>query len=405
MGSHSTLIVVIAATVASMLLSACETDKIPFLSRMTQSAPSGQSADGQGGSSTTPIDQTPSRKITSVGTMASVMMDKKCHDIVQPYKLSDNMAVMAVFGIEQLKDSVTGDLGRMLGGAGPAQGQQNVIPAKMKLAAKQLNWLPMRVEKMYGERLHAQETGILARTNALGKKLYPIADAMLQRILSNVGQPYDYQFQLFILKSNNNNAIARPGGYLYVEKGLLDDPAKRPRAYFALAHEIAHVLQRHETQGLQSMLIDSISLKSDLMNLLSNSNGNFNPVLAHLKTGKNLFRRYHIDQELQADSCGTKLLARTFTDQGELAEAIHAFLKELPKPAASAPAPAPTSDVERLAASVHDIVDTPIARHPDSLERYNNLNIIYQEISKEMRPARTSPGGRERKTPAPPSPR
>ena len=370
------------ATVATVALTACETDKIPFFSKTGDSAPSTEksaekpAAKGQAAAS----DIRP-KEITTVAPMASVVMDKHCHEIVQPYKLSDNLASLGMFGAKQLVTNAGGELARAFGTSAAAPTQ--TIPASVKLAAKQLNWLPMRAEKLYGDRLHAQETNILARTSALGKKYYPLADAMLQEILSKVGHPHDYQFQLFILKNDTLNAVARPGGYVYMDQGLVDNPVQRQRAYFALAHEIAHVLQRHETQGLQSMIIDSITLKGELTKIISGVNGNPAMILEHVKTGKNLFIRHHIDQELQADSCGAKLLSRVFPDQRELAGVIHGFLKDLPKTAPGKPAPAPASDVERLSATVYEIVKTPIARHPDSPERYSNLNMIFAEISKE----------------------
>lgn len=75
------------------------------------------------------------------------------------------------------------------------------IPSSLKLAAKQLNWLPMTAEVMYGERSHKEETNILARDHKLGKKYYPIADKMLGEILSK-DQKHEYGFKLFILKND-----------------------------------------------------------------------------------------------------------------------------------------------------------------------------------------------------------
>lgn len=69
--------------------------------------------------------------------------------------------------------------------------------------------------------------------------------------------------------------------------------ARHPKAYFALAHEVAHVLQRHETKDLQSMVIDSISAKKDLMNVISTAGSNSAGVIEHVKVGKNLFSRHH----------------------------------------------------------------------------------------------------------------
>jgi hypothetical protein len=128
------------------------------------------------------------------------------------------------------------------------------------------------------------------------------------------------------------------------------------------------------------MVIDSISSKKDLINVVSNARGNPSIIMEHVKVGKNLFTRHHIDQELQSDVCAVKLLDRTFMDDQKLTNFIQVFLRDLPAPEPEKRASAPMTDVERLAASVHEIVHTPIQRHPTSTERAGNLNAIYSEV-------------------------
>lgn len=330
------------------------------------------------------------KEITDLAPRASVVLDKNCPEIVLPFKLTDNFASVTVFtlkrGIQSGMEMVGGGLMSLMQGQSPrfvgldAMGKD--IPAAAKLAAKQLNWLPMSAELLYGERLHQEETNVLERNHKLGKKYYPVVDKMLQEVLSKVDERHDYQFQIFILKNSGGNAVARPGGFLYIDQGLIDKSAKHPKAYFALAHEVAHVLQRHETKELQSMVIDSVSETKDLLKIMSGVRNNPEVILAHVKLGKDLFTRHHIDQELQADSCAVKLLSRVFPDGEGLTDSIKAFLKDLPPLELDNPAPRPQSDIERVGASVHDVVNTPIKRHPNSQERAQNLNAIYVEIKK-----------------------
>lgn len=240
----------------------------------------------------------------------------------------------------------------------------------------------MSAELLYGEQLHQEETNILEKGYKLGKKYYPVADKMLQEILSKVDQQHEYEFKLFILKNAGGNAVARPGGFLYIDHGLIENPAKHPKAYFSLANEEAHVLQRHETKELQSMVIDSVSDTKELLKIMSRGRNNPNVILAHVKLEKDLFTRHHIDQEMQADSCSVKLLSRVFPDGQGLTNSIKAFLKDLTTAELDKPAPPPQSDLERVAASVHDVVNTPVKRHPNSQERMQNLNAIYAEIQR-----------------------
>lgn len=331
------------------------------------------------------------KEIKKFSKVASVMLEKNCPQIVQPYRLTDNLATLGSVGM----DNELGKLGQRIaaafGGPSPSRSAPDSSITNVKRAAMQVNWLPMDAEKLYGERQHLLfEDDILRRESTQGKKLYPIADRMLADVLSGIKEPYDYQFQLFILKNPTSNALALPGGYIHIDQGLLVNPELHPKAYFAIGHEIAHVLQRHETIELQSRVVDSFTFKDDLIKTIVSVKGNPRIVLERVKVQKNLFTRHHMDQELQADSCATRMLSGIFPDQ-QVAKSLDAFLKDLPPDTATKSASASASksttasksDVERLADTTHDIVETPIARHPNSTERRQNLRAISSELAKE----------------------
>lgn len=323
------------------------------------------------------------KEIKEFSKHASVMLEKNCPQVVQPYRLTDNFATLGVVGLKQELGNMGNRLVEAFSGSSAPKSAPDKSLASVKLAAKQLNWLPMSAEKLYGERQHnLSADDILRRESTQGKKFYPIADRMLAEVLSGVKDAHDYQFQLFILKNSTTNALALPGGYLHLDQGLLADPAQHPKAYFAIAHEVGHVLQRHETIELQSRIVDSFTVKDDLMKAIGSVKSNPQVILDHVKVSKNLFTRHHMDQELQADSCATRILTQVLPDP-QLAKSIDAFLKNLPPEKPKKPAPAPKSDAERLAESVNDVVDTPIARHPNPAERQQNLRAISSELAKE----------------------
>lgn len=320
------------------------------------------------------------KQITTLSPRASVVLDKNCPDLVQPYRLTDNFASVAMFSMKEGFKDLPGKLGNLLGKA-PAPATGDKLSASTKLAAKQLNWMPMTAEELYAERQHNAHTDILSRDSKLGRKYYPIADKMLREILASIDEPYDYRFKLFILKTSNRNAIALPGGYLYIDQGLVDSPKHLPKAYFALAHEVAHVLQRHETKEMQSMVVDSFTVKKELIETLEAAKNNPTLVVDRVKLEKGQFTKHHVDQELQADSCAVRMLSQVYPDRQELAVSINAFEVDLPKMEPSSPTKAPQNDAEALAESVHDIVNSPVMRHPNTRERTANLQAIYREVT------------------------
>jgi Zn-dependent protease with chaperone function len=307
------------------------------------------------------------KEIKGGGRKASVVLDQHCPQIVQPYTLSDNTASVVNYAIQQVRNFFA------------KPGELDLL-ASVKIAAKQLNWLPMRAEVLYGEKMHAEETDILERDSKPGRQYYPVADKMMAEVLEAVGEPHDYDFKLFILKKNTRNAVARPGGYIYLDQGLVDNPAQRSKAYFALAHEVSHVLERHETKELQSMIIDSIQTRSEIGRILSGVRGDPTVILSYLKMQKDLFTKHHVDQELQSDSCAARVLSRVFPEPKQLAASLAAFLKDLPNATAETIKPPPQTYVEKLAATATGIVNDPISRHPTTQQREDNLRQIHHDI-------------------------
>jgi len=320
------------------------------------------------------------KEITSLPPRASVVLDKHCAELVQPYRLTDNFASVAMFSFKEEVKDMSGHIGKLLGSTS-APSTSDKLSASTKLAAKQLNWMPMTAEVLYAERQHNARQDILSRDSKLGRKYYPTADKMLREILASIDEPYDYNFKLFILKTDNRNALALPGGYLYIDQGLVDNPASLPKGYFALAHEISHVLQRHETKEMQSLVVDSFTVKTQLIDTMKAAKGNPSVVVDRIKLEKGQFTKHHVDQELQADSCAVKMLSRVYPDRKNLAASIDAFVKDLPKTEPATPAPAKGNDMQALADSVHDIVNSPVMRHPNTQERKENLQAIYREVS------------------------
>ncbi|MCY1268452.1 Beta-barrel assembly-enhancing protease [compost metagenome] len=320
------------------------------------------------------------KEITHLSPRASVVLDKNCPDLVQPYRLSDNVASMTMFSVKEGLKGVSSQLTSMLGGAKPtAATTGDKLSDSTKQAAKQLNWLPMSAEELYAERQHAKRTDLLSRTSKLGRKYYPTADKMLSDILASIREPYDYRFKLFIVKTDGRNALALPGGYLYLDQGLLDTPEHQAKGYFALAHEIGHVLQRHETKEMQSLVVDSFTVKEELVDTMQSAKGNPAAVVDRIRLEKGQFTQHHVDQELQADSCAVKMLGRVYPDSQALARSIDAFVRDLPQvqPLGGATA----SGASALPENVYDIVNSPMMRHPNTRERTDNLQAIYREVT------------------------
>ena len=83
------------------------------------------------------------------------------------------------------------------------------------------------------------------------------APALVQR-LSKLAQPIleerarkEITFSFWVINSTEINAFSHVGGYIYVNKGLLDFIKSDAELQFILAHEIAHVDLKHVTKARQ----------------------------------------------------------------------------------------------------------------------------------------------------------
>lgn len=315
--------------------------------------------------------------------LSSQAVDLHCQHVVDPFELNANVAALGGLTAAGAADG----LSKILGGRGTAKSEGHKLARSVRERAMLLNWMPMSLEQHYGRLMHedALAAGMLVdRNSSVGKRLYPKGDALLALVLSGVSEAHPYTFELHIRGDNGDNAMALPGGIVYIDAGLLrePDPAK---ARFALAHEISHVLRRHETRIAQSRVIDTISLTgatSDLVAALRDPMAISAGVLKTAAAGHKSFRQHYGDQELQADSCAVRVLSAALPI-AEVDAALQSFIAILPAdvPAAAA-LPSSSRGASRGSGALDDLVvevSRPVDRHPTSRERVDNLKTVRAE--------------------------
>lgn len=91
----------------------------------------------------------------------------------------------------------------------------------------------------------------------------PVVNEFVNRIGQNIVLHSDAKipFKIKVLDSEEVNAFALPGGFLYVNRGLLEAAENEAEVAGVLAHEIAHVAARHGIeQASKGQLINYASL-------------------------------------------------------------------------------------------------------------------------------------------------
>jgi beta-barrel assembly-enhancing protease len=148
-----------------------------------------------------------------------------------------------------------------------------------------------------------------------------------------------------VLKSDDVNAFAAPGGFIFVTVGALKQMENEDELAGVLSHEIAHINLRHpeeqanrsaSQQGLMSLL-GVVSTGLDIfgratgnrtatdLSKLSKGLGN----MADEFTKEFMVKGYGRDNELAADALGVRILCREGVKYNP--HALKAFISRLPK--------------------------------------------------------------------------
>ncbi len=164
-----------------------------------------------------------------------------------------------------------------------------------------------------------QDVQVGQQSAAAAEQQLPILrDAVVQNYVNRIGQNLarnaggpNFQYQFRVVNSADINAFALPGGFIYVNRGVLDNARNEGEVAGVLAHEISHVALRHGTHQASKAYAAQAGL-SILGGLLGGhvGEGAANIINAVGGFGLNVvFLKYSRDLETQADVRGAQILA------------------------------------------------------------------------------------------------
>jgi hypothetical protein len=135
-------------------------------------------------------------------------------------------------------------------------------------------------------------------------------DRIGQRLAANAGGPqFHYQFK--VVNASDINAFALPGGYIYVNRGVLEQARNEGEVAGVLAHEISHVALRHGTHQASKAYLAQAGI-GILGGILGGKVGQGTAQVINAVGGiglNALFLKYSRDLETQADVRGSQILA------------------------------------------------------------------------------------------------
>lgn len=121
------------------------------------------------------------------------------------------------------------------------------------------------------------------------------------------------------------NAFALPGGFVYVNRGLIEHATSSSELAGVLGHEVGHVLLRHSAQRIEKQQKTSVgvSVVCGLTNICSSDAAR----VAINVGGAALFARYSRRDELEADSAAVAIVTRAGYDPQGIATMFEKLLE------------------------------------------------------------------------------
>jgi predicted Zn-dependent protease len=170
---------------------------------------------------------------------------------------------------------------------------------------RQFNLVPESQEIAIGQQSHPE---IIRQFGIYDEK--PELNALVERVgrrLAAASERPNLPWTFTVLDTPMVNAMALPGGYIYITRGMLERINSEDELAGVLGHEIAHVTARHSAQQISrqqlaqfGMLLGAVVAGPEVLQQYGQ--------IAEIGLGM-LFQRYSRAHETQADLLGTGYMA------------------------------------------------------------------------------------------------
>lgn len=129
----------------------------------------------------------------------------------------------------------------------------------------------------------------------------------LGRSIAQRADPRGIQYTFYVVNAPEVNAFAVPGGYIYVNRGLIERTESMSELAGVLAHEIGHVVHRHSIDQIQRAQTANTAL-GVLYGVLLGRNPSTVEQVAVQGVGTAVFAGYSRDAERESDASAIQYL-------------------------------------------------------------------------------------------------
>ena len=197
----------------------------------------------------------------------------------------------------------------------------------MVIALAQICWAEARTPVKPGWNLFTPEQNIQIGQQAsarIGRQVLLLNDPRVDDYLDALGKRlasyapgYKFPYQYRCVNDGNINAFALPGGFIYINRGVIEAADDEAQLAGVMAHETSHVALRHGTNQVSKAEAWRIPLG------LLGPAGGLGGLIGQVGAGftlNSIILKYSRDDETQADVLGTQILYDAGYDPRALAQ-------------------------------------------------------------------------------------
>jgi predicted Zn-dependent protease len=160
-----------------------------------------------------------------------------------------------------------------------------------------------------------------------------VQDPAINRYLNRLGDSIahvtsrkDLDWHFYMVNTNDFNAFALPGGYIYVNRGVAERSDYMDQFASVIAHEIGHVVLRHSVKQMEQM--QGANVGATILCVLT-SVCNSGMAQAGIQVGgAAVFAKFSRDDEAQADLAGVDELVRAGINPNGMPQMFEKLLAE-----------------------------------------------------------------------------
>jgi beta-barrel assembly-enhancing protease len=204
----------------------------------------------------------------------------------------------------------------------------------------------------------------------INRQLPIVQDAAVHRYINQLGNQIarnadtrGVQYTFYVVNSDVINAFAVPGGFIYINRGLIDRAENMSELAGVLGHEIAHVVARHGVDQMVRMQRTEMGATLAFV-LLGRQPGQAEQAALQVGAGA-FFARHSREAEREADDLAVRYMVQSGIDPN----GVVTFFQKLMQDQQRRPGP----------------VEQWFATHPLSQERVENTRAAVQAIPAAQR--------------------